>query len=156
MNKIDVVERIAQLKAAQALYKALCRKYQITAYPQLVTEIAARCEDGKVLEKLVLSSPEVGPQHAQACLDLIGAYCGTRNVCFWGCSIGDDGLVAIANHLRACVDKWFRGSKLLAVELTSDGSNYLGSSWCDSLCLYLIEQQTDNESNLAATSVRSP
>lgn len=129
------VEKVSQLKAAEALYAALCLKHGVTAFQPLSRELAARGQDGKPLERLMLSGSEVGPEQARACMGLVAGYPGARSVCFWACGIRDGGLASCAQLLRASADAWFKGSRLAALEIVADGLGADPRQWCAALPL---------------------
>jgi hypothetical protein len=76
-----------------------------------------------------LTGPEVGAGSVRAALELMCGYPGVRNLGCWGCSVGSDGLAAIAAFLILTGGKRWQGSRLRLLEVVADGSGTSLEAW---------------------------
>lgn len=118
-----------QLKALTAIYKALCVLHEVPAYPRLLADITSHVEDGKALDRLLFCDPCIGAGASRVCASMLQAYPHVNTLCFWACSVHDEGLTAMADLLRAGADPWYKGSRLLALEITADKGDQNAAAW---------------------------
>lgn len=119
----------SQLTAFQNVYKAACKRYSIPPDKPLLEEIEQKLQDFKHLEKVSFRGPQHGPGSLCAVLDGLAGYPAVKNLQCWGCSIGDEGLFALSQLMRASVDKLYGGSKLRLLEIVHDGAGTPAERW---------------------------
>eukprot|EP00967_Tisochrysis_lutea_P016647 scaffold18783_cov22-Tisochrysis_lutea.AAC.2 len=59
----------------------------------------------------------------------MAGYGSVKNLALYGCSIGDEGLLAMAQLVRASTYKWWTGAKLRLLEIASDGAGCPLDTW---------------------------
>eukprot|EP00899_Mesostigma_viride_P008472 jgi/Mesvir1/17626/Mv08851-RA.1 len=102
-------------------YRAACRGLKIKPYEPLLQLIENSIEGFKLVEKVVVRDELMGPEGVRAIVDALAGYPYCRNLCFWRCAIGDEGVAAICDLLSAGAEKWSIGTKLKLLEITNDG-----------------------------------
>ncbi|GFH12844.1 predicted protein, partial [Haematococcus lacustris] len=123
------LQSIALLNSAQTTYKAACRRHGVPMHKAIALQLEKAVVEGAKIDKLCFSGPEEEPAVLMAALELAAVYPGVRNVSCWGCSLGDKGLLALSQLLKASSDRWWKGSKLRLLELVADGVGTPPDKW---------------------------
>ncbi|KAG2498359.1 hypothetical protein HYH03_003618 [Edaphochlamys debaryana] len=120
---------ISQLTAFQNMYKAACKRYGINPDKPLLEEVEAKLTVCKALDKVSLRGPQHTGASMCAVLDAMAGYAHIKNLCCWGCNIGDEGLYALTQLLRASVTRTWTGSKPRLLEIVHDGAMVAAERW---------------------------
>ena len=75
--------------ALDATYKGACRLHGVNPSKEIQGRIAELLVEGKPLEKIILAGPEWEGEAVAAVVECLPGYPLTRNLCCWGCTIGD-------------------------------------------------------------------
>ncbi|MEW5298518.1 MAG: hypothetical protein WDW36_001632 [Sanguina aurantia] len=115
----------AQLTAFASTYKAAARRHGVVCSKAIQDTLELKLQDGTAVDK----GPEVSGAALRAVLDCLAGYPGVKNLCCWGCCLGDEGLYGICQLLKCSVDQRWRGSSIRLLEVTSDGASVAPSKW---------------------------
>ncbi|KAF5843694.1 hypothetical protein DUNSADRAFT_10869 [Dunaliella salina] len=124
------LQSLAQLGAVYNTYKAACRRHGVPMYKPLSHAMEQNIQEkGGKIDKVTLIGPEIGPGSLKAALEMMAGYGSVKNLALYGCSIGDEGLLAVAQLVRASTYKYWTGAKLRLLEIVSDGAGCPLDTW---------------------------
>jgi hypothetical protein len=112
-------KRLEELNALLHTLKASLLRHGKASCPQLSQAIEERLSDGKAMEKILLSGHDVHPSTYAVLVDVLAEYPHIKNVSLWGVPIGDVGLKCMTQTLVAGAGSWYKGSRLLSLEMVA-------------------------------------
>eukprot|EP00873_Tetraselmis_striata_P015127 jgi/Tetstr1/435391/TSEL_002648.t1 len=122
-----------ELEALKMHFKSCCREHGLEwkepNQKAVLAIIEEKIEAFKSLQKLIFQGPAVTPSFAAMAFDLLAGYNKVKNVCFWGAHVGDEGLLALADLLQSCGNRWYKGSNPIHLEITCDGNSVPPAEW---------------------------
>jgi hypothetical protein len=101
------------------ILKASSVRHGKVSCTQLTQAVEDRLVEGKNLEKILISGHDVHPSTFAVLADVLAIYPHIKNVAVWGAPVGDIGLKCLTQALVAAAGSWYKGSRLLSLELTA-------------------------------------
>jgi hypothetical protein len=118
------VDAVNKFKAFEAVFRVSCQQRGAQPYKPLLRLVQEGVATGggggaSPCERVSLSG--VGSAVVCAAAAALAGYPDTKHLCLVDCSLGDGGLAAISALLRASGGRWWRGSRLLTVQIQQCG-----------------------------------
>ena len=131
-KEVASMKALGQLQAVRSSYQGVCKVFQVEPEKDVLGWLKGEIDKPKTLKRKNMQKVFVSDEHAQpgnvaTLMDLCAGYPFVKNIHFYRCRIGDEGLKWVAALLRASCDPWAKmTSQIKRIDICDDRA---GQPW---------------------------